>query len=427
MTGVLLALAHPASAGAGRSSPTPELRQVNLAPGGAPANAPAGGEVAVSGDGRYVAFESDATTLVSGDTNQTEDVFVRDMVSGLTERVSVASGGGQILDGGTHPTISHDGRYVAFRSWDRDARVSNVLVHDRLLGATEDASVGSAGDPGDGSSFWPRISGDGRHVVFQSEATNLVDGDTNGISDVFVRDLDRGRTQRVSVRGDGTQGRGSTGGPVDVSDDGRFVAFFSHSRLVRRQPMGLFVFDTQQRRVRIAAPGRDGRNVRAGCPQLSDDGRRLALATHAALVRGDRNEKVDVFVHHLRTGRVRLVSRSQKDDVVALGVSGCPRLSGNGRWVVFKSRAAGLVPGDTNRLTDLFVRDLVRGTTERVSLDSSGQQNPAPATQVGGASGWGFDVSRGGRFLAWVAHGTGWTPTDTVAWDDAFWQDRRLS
>jgi len=166
------------------------------------------GYIAMSPDGRYVAFQSQASNLVSGDTNATSDLFVRDRQSGTTERVSLDSLGAQGNDDSLNPSLSADGRYVAFQSWasnlvsgDTNAR-RDVFVRDRQSGATVRVSVDSLGAQANGTSYIPSISADGRCVAFQSEASNLVSADTNGVRDVFVRDR-CGPATSATFSGDG--------------------------------------------------------------------------------------------------------------------------------------------------------------------------------------------------------------------------------
>ncbi len=147
----------------------------------------------ISADGRFVAFQSDATSLVVGDTNGAPDIFVHDRQTGTTTRVSVDSAGGQANSGSSYPSISADGRFVAFVSWasnlvagDTNGR-EDIFVHDRQSGTTTRVSVDSAGEQGNGySNFAPTLSADGRFVAFASDASNLVAGDTNGTGDIFV-------------------------------------------------------------------------------------------------------------------------------------------------------------------------------------------------------------------------------------------------
>jgi len=190
------------------------------------------GVAALSDDARYVAFESLATNLVPGDTNNSEDVFVHDRVSGATTRVSVGPGGAQGNDFSYSAAISADGRYVVFTS---DAtnlvpgdtnNAADVFAHDRTTGATTRLSTNSGGAQAGGASRLPSISSDGRFVAFQSAANNLVAGDTNICDDVFVRDMATGAVTRVSVSAAGAQGNAS-GGSARLSFDGRFIAFQS--------------------------------------------------------------------------------------------------------------------------------------------------------------------------------------------------------
>lgn len=190
--------------------------------------------VTVSGDGRYVVFDSYATNLVAGDGNGQPDVFLHDTQTGTTTRISVDTGGGDVNGLSSSPTISDDGRYVVFHTiaddlvaGDTNASV-DVFVRDVQTGTTTLVSVPAGGGPGNSHSGNADMSADGRYIVFNSSATNMVDGDTNGQGDVFIRDLQTGTTTRVSVGDDETQSSGqSLNGKV--SDDGQRVAFVSHA------------------------------------------------------------------------------------------------------------------------------------------------------------------------------------------------------
>ncbi|MGH2537869.1 MAG: TolB family protein, partial [Candidatus Promineifilaceae bacterium] len=179
----------------------------------------------ISADGRYVAFYSDAWNLVGGDTNGTWDVFVHDRDTGQTSRVSVASDGAQGDNHSGAPSISADGRYVAFNSVASNLvggdtnGAYDIFVHDRDTGQTSRVSIASDGAQGNESSGVPAISADGRYVAFYSEASNLVGGDTNGYLDVFVHDRDTGQTSRASVASDGAQANGASYFPA-ISADG---------------------------------------------------------------------------------------------------------------------------------------------------------------------------------------------------------------
>src|SRR5437870_1569323 len=244
---------------------------------------------ALSADGRFIAFVSSATSLVAGDTNGATDVFVHDRQTGTTERVSVASGGGTQGTGDSggffaFPALSADGRLVAFQS---DATnlvagdtngATDVFVHDRQTGTTERVSVSAGGTEGNGFSAGPVLSADGRFVAFHDTATNLVAGDTNGATDVFVHDRQTGTTERVSVASDGTQGNGFSAGPA-LSADGGLVAFHgTATNLVAGDTNGatdVFVHDRQTgttERVSVASDGTQGNGPSAGAALSADGG-----------------------------------------------------------------------------------------------------------------------------------------------------------
>ena len=189
---------------------------------------------AVSGNGRFVAFSSRAN-VVPGDTNNAADVFVKDLLLGTIERISVASDGAEGNDGSGSPSISADGRYVAF--WSRASTLvagasnasSDVYVHDRAARTTTKVSSGLLGE-GNSSSFQPSISGDGQYIAFSSYATNLVTPDVNGLEDVFVKHMPSGIIERATTAYNGEQANkpcdGGVGG-TPISADGRYVAFAS--------------------------------------------------------------------------------------------------------------------------------------------------------------------------------------------------------
>jgi hypothetical protein len=264
---------------------------------------------AMSASARSVAFVSNATNLVPGDTNGFVDAFVRDRRLGTTSRVSIATGGaqgnGDVFD---QVAVSDDDRFVAFSSNATNLvpqAVAGSFVRDRVRGTTVLVSVSSAGTPGNLGGSGVSISGDGRFVTFDSSSTNLVPGDTNAASDVFVRDLARGTTERVSVASNGTQGNGSSGFST-ISADGRFVAFGSVATnlapLVTTATTRTYVHDRLTRITRLATRTFDGSDPDGGTgqPALSADGRVLATQSLATnLVPDDTNGVGDVFVQKL--------------------------------------------------------------------------------------------------------------------------------
>jgi Tol biopolymer transport system component len=344
---------------------TGETTTVSIASDGVQANGESGWS-SISLVGRYAAFESWASNLVISDTNGASDIFVHDRDSGMTTRVSVASDGTQGNRGSTRPSISADGRYVAFESsasnlvsGDTNGRV-DIFVHDLTTGETIRVSVASDGTQANNWSYTPSISMDGRYVAFESSATNLVIGDTNGYHDIFVHDLITGDTSRVSIASDGVQANDSSLWP-SISMDGSFVAFASvASNLVISDTNifpDIFVYSRSTMetiRVSIASDGTQA-NLSSGEPSISADGRYVAFVSEATnLVLGDTNGVTDIFVHDIITGETTRVSVGS-DGTQGNGFSFYPSISEDGCSVTFDSLASNLVSGDTNGATDVFV------------------------------------------------------------------------
>ncbi|MCW5777548.1 MAG: PD40 domain-containing protein [Phycisphaeraceae bacterium] len=325
----------------------------------------------ISADGRIVAFWSFASNLVPGDTNNDSDIFVHDRLTGQTTLVNISSTGeyGNAGAGGT-PGLSADGRFVAFRS---DATnlvpgdtngVRDIFVHDRQTGQTTLVSVSSSGEQANGASVWGQLSGDGRFVVYRSDATNLVPGDTNGASDIFLHDRQTGQTTRVSVSSSGEQANGGSFFPW-ISSDGTVVVFESDAtNLVPGDTNGvrdIFVHDRQTgqtTRVNVSSFGEQAAGDTSNSASVSADGRLVVFDTRAGnLVPGDTNDARDVFVHDRQTGRTTRVSVSSSGEQ-GNAPSGVPWISADGRHIAFDSFADNLVEGDTNEHGDLFVHQL---------------------------------------------------------------------
>ena len=341
----------------------------------------------VSADGRYLAFVSEAPNLVGGDTNGVADVFVRDRITKQTRRVSVGMGGTQADGPSYDPVISADGRYVAFAS-DADNLVSgdtngstDVFVRDLRTGTTTRVSVDSTNPPveANGASYEPALNADGSKVAFTSDATNLVTGDTNNVEDVFVRDRGTNQTTRVSIAtgAGGAQGN-DVSGQACLSGSGQIVAFISRaSNLVTgdtNKAFDVFVRDrTANTTTRVSVAGTSTQvNKDSWQPALSSDGRYLVFASDATdLVTGDSNAVTDIFLRDRTakiTSRVSLdVSGGQAD-----GPSYNPAISNDGRYVAFESLAA-LDPVDYNDAWDIYLRDRTGKTTTRLSVSTSGE------------------------------------------------------
>ncbi len=341
---------------------------VSWATFGQPADGPSHNP-AVSSDGRYVAFESEASNIVSGDSNNSRDIFRRDRQSQTTSRVSVASDGSEANFNCYDPAISADGRSVAFRSdasnlvaGDTNGR-PDVFVRDCQANTTERVSIATNGAQSDFFCDWPALSADGRYVAFMSYASTLVAGDTNGAADIFVRDRQAGTTERVSVATNGAQANSDSNDRPAISADGRYVAFSSDAtNLIAGDTNGttdVFVHDRQTgttERVSVATNASQA-NSASLSPAISSDGRCVAFLSIATnLVAGDTDGCMDVFVHDRLTGVTERASIAADGSQAGL-TSDSPAISGDGRLVAFRSDASNLVPFDTNGWGDIFVRD----------------------------------------------------------------------
>lgn len=330
-------------------------------------------ETDISADGRYAVFSSAAEGLVADDNNKVADVFLRDLELGTTHRVSVASDGSEavgvcgtvgstgVTAGSRHASISANGRYVVFSSCAGnlsaidDKLAQDVFLHDHKTHQTELISVSSREQPatcaGQGSCSSSRlnqaISATGRFVAFSSRAPNLVEGDSNNAFDVFVRDRDRGTTERIPITSRDRQiGREI---PVVVSDSGRYVAFLVHTEGPEAINNRLDVYWHDRR---------NGRTIQA---DVSDKAQEFVPLTDAELL------------HHLNLA-----------------------ISGNGRYVGFASRWNGFIPNDTNDAYDVFVKDMRTDRVERVSVRSTGEE--VPAFSLGHIS-----LSRDGRHVVFTS------------------------
>ena len=332
-------LGTPAGAGAAEVDPQPD--GMSYAP-------------AMSADGRWVAFVSEASNLLGGDPsadpNGFADVFLVDTQTSTTRLVSSA---GVPADGDSLDVdISADGRYVVFETFatnivpgDANGAAGDIVLYDADTGALSLVSRrGVAGVQGDDESFAPSISGDGSKVAFGSRATNLIGNDTNRKADIFVRDVVAGVTSRVSTDSSGRQPN-NTSLDAAISPDGGFVALSS-------------------------------------------------LASN--LVSGDTNGARDVFLKNLSTGKMTRASVTNGERQ-ASSSSGLEDISANGRWVVFSSYASNLVKGDDNNKGDVFVRDRIDGTTVRASRRG--------ATDANGDS-FGAAISDDGAYIVFGTRAT---------------------
>ena len=410
---------------------------------GAQANSGSFSDASVSSDGQIVAFQSEASNLVTGDTNFAHDVFVH-INAALTRRVSVASNGVEANDGSGAPSLSPDGRYVAFESLARnlDARdtdfQTDVFVHDILTGTTEMASVDSSGSSFASSASDPSISSVGRYVSFTASEA-LVPEDTNWNDDVYVRDRIVGTNSLASVGNSGDIGDGSSH-EADISADGRYVSFWSDSsNLVSGDTNGcpdVFVRDriaSETVRVSVDTAGNEAVGCEpgymfSGRATVSDEGDVAFESTAANLVSSDTNETSDVFVHDLSGGTTRRVSVSS-GGAQTTGFAQCPSaqstngaISPDGQYVAFFSAARNLVPGIAcSSPNHTYRHDITTGQTTLVSVTNhGGTASPNWSFSVPGS------ISTGGRYVAFGSNATNLVGGDTNATNDVFVRDMNI-
>ncbi|MGW2250584.1 hypothetical protein ACWCXH_10320 [Kitasatospora sp. NPDC001660] len=419
------ALAVAAAAPAHADAPAGVTERVTVS---APGSQPNGASNAqgLSADGRFAVFTSNASNLLPGSGNGRTKVFVRDLWTGRVEREDVSTTGADADLDSFEATISGNGRFVAFTSYATNLApgagraIPDVYVHDRLTGRTE--PVAPADDPAKPqtghSSGSPSISWDGRYVAFQSDRTDLAPaGVTPHGGTIYVTDRWTWKTRLVSLGADGAAANGSSASPV-ISADGGTVGFVSKAtNLIARENPGalapdafgdrnptadedlarpalrpgdqprilkphsypFYVRTLDDEETRLASPDGKGGWLGAESPNLSPDGRFAIFSTPVFHGPGPWDRHFEVHVRDLEEGTERSVT---------VGLPGTTtrhdsfegRMSADDRWVYFSSTADNLVPGDTNNASDVFRFDLWNNRTERVSVATDGSQTPGEST-----------------------------------------------
>jgi Tol biopolymer transport system component len=372
----------------------------------------------ISANGRYVAFQSNASNLTPNDTLFASDVFVRDTLNGTTTRISVDNAGNEVYGNSSAPSVSDAGRYIAFNSdasnlvADDTNNTWDVFVHDRNTGVSSRVSVDSAGIEGNSASSSPSISGDGRYIAFVSAATNLVaSGTTFDRSNIFVHDRNTATTTLVSVDNAGNEGNGGaaeSGSPA-ISSDGRYVAFTStSSNLVAGgttiDRKHIFVHDRNMATTSLVSVDSAGNEGNGGIgfasqshnPSISSNGRHIVFdSTSSNLVAGDTNNTGDVFLRDTVDGTTTRVNvDSTGNQVIGGGGSADPTVSADGRYIAFYSFSSNLVAGDTNGVADVFIHDRNTGATTRASLDEAGVEGNGASQKPA--------ISDDGRYVAFA-------------------------
>lgn len=384
----------------------------------------------ISGNGRYVAFFTEASNLVPGDTNNQWEVLIRDIQTGRVTRPAVSSAEVQGNNFSSEPALNRDGRYVAYESWatnlvpgDTNGR-QDVFVRDMVAGTTSRVSVGNGRKQGNGLSFEPSVNASGGLVAFTSTATNLVPvGTPTADAQVFVRDRTTATTALVSMSTAGVAGNGVSR-RASMSANGRYVAFQSeatnlvaedtnaHCTLEGGCTDDVFVRDLVARTTTRVSLRADGTQSPSGgsAPSISADGRYVAF-TGNHLTPDDSTRSDDVYVRDRLAGTTTMVSRSSAG-AAGNDLSAHPEISESGRVVTFDSMANNLVAADSNNAEDVFVRDLAASTTVLASRRTGGAQGNNDSGDP--------DISADGSRVVFNSFASNLVPHDTNGVYDVF-------
>lgn len=390
---------------------------------------------ALSANGELVAFTSAASDLVSSDNNGRLDVFVRNRIRRTTELISVNTGGASGNGDSYNPVISADGRYIVFQSRASDLvtgtdnnNAFDIFLRDRTLGQTFLVSVDANGNAAAKDSYSPQMTADGRKIVFASAADNLVNNDTNGTADAFLRDLDAGTTTLLSVSTNGWSGN-SISAPPTITPNGRYVAFLSaandlaagdannHNDVYRR--------DLMSGTTELVSRNTNGTagNLTSFNPVISANGQRVAFASQATdlTTDTDTNISTDVFLFDFGSNATRLISRAPGTSRAGNKGSATPFFSSDGNHLLFISIATDLAANDTNGKQDVFLWNGGGDTNELISVNSLGT---GPGNDFAGISAAG--MSEDLRFVVFYSTATDVAAGDTNAVSDIFLRDRQM-
>lgn len=349
-----------------------------------------------------------------------------DFSMSVTERISSSTNGEPANNKAECVSFSADGRYAVFYSdasnlveGDRNGH-TDVFLRDRLLDTTSLVSISSTGLQGNGDSQCASISLDGRYIIYHSKANNLVEGDTNGVQDIFLRNRLTGETTRVSYRANGSQ-LDQDAFYAYISNDGSYISFVTADRhVIGNDPtdqLDTFVVNTTNGAiVRATVPYTGIEPNSSSWGALSGDGNSVVILSYATnMVANDTNNYADIFVYDLKQhtmNRASVASNGTQGNNESLS----PSISGNGRYVVWQSKATNFVPNDNNNYEDVFIRDMVNNTTSLVSISSSNQQGKDDSYEP--------SISDNGQYIAFMSTATNFDSHDTNIWPDVYVRDR---
>jgi Tol biopolymer transport system component len=421
------AIAVLLAASSARAQSTTTL--ISYGPSGASANG-ASLDAFISPDGGFVAFSSEASDLVAGDSNGMFDVFVRDVTTGAITCCTRSPAGAASDADSQAISLSSQARFVVFTSsatnlvaGDTNA-ADDVFAFERATGTVRLLSHDPNGAPGDGASHGGQISADARYVAFVSLATQLVPNDTNGVQDAFVHDRLTDSIERVSVSSSGAQAD-DLSYSVALSLDGRFVAIESRASNLDPSDQSanttdVFVRDRVLATTMLISRSSGGvQDQLQGShnPLISADGRFVAFESFSAILAApDTNHATDVFIRDVVTGTTELASvgagNVQSEPFTSSRLLG---LSQDGRWIAFSSASANFAANDGNGVADVFLRDRVAATTARISVAGDGSEGDGASNGARGGV-LSLDATR----VALVSHASNFDAGDANGASDVF-------
>ncbi len=328
------------------------------------------------------------------------------------------------------PTISEDGRYLTFQSdagnlvADDTNQHTDIFVYDRQVQQLKRVSVDSVGKEANFVSYFPKISADGRFITFQSDASNLVPHDDNLTTDIFLHDQETAHTELISFNSNTLKQGNSTSAEPDISDDGNYIVFHSDANNLFKQDNNeqkdIFLYDRSQQKLSLISRNHlkdKAANGPSFGAHISADNQYIVFASEASNLSNikDENKVTDVFVYHQDTQEITCVSVNSQGE---LGdkASFSPATSGDGRYIVFRSRATNLVPDDDNAADDIFIHDRDTGETHLVSIGLQGQ--------TANGNSFGANISHDGRYITFNSDASNLTADDNNQNTDVFFHDQ---
>ena len=388
----------------------------------------------ISGNGRYVSYLSEANNLVANDLNGVGDVFLWDRRTGTTSRVSLGEGGVESNGESSAGAISRSGRYLAFETTatnivaaDGDPQ-QDVILLDRNSGSLELISVAIGGGGSNAACYATFVSDNGRYVIFESTASNLVENDLNGERDVFLRDRRRGVTERISVSSAGVEADNFSGSEpqYNMSQDGRFILFYSYAGNLTAESLPqserAYLRDRRRGTTTLVSVNPDGTVLSQASSRemISRSGRKIGFSVADSLAPEDTNTSYDLYTRGRKRNNPKLQSLGFDGMPVQEGTFAVLRgISENGRHLLLRSASTNLIASANNSINQLLVKDSQRNKFFHITIGVDGS--------AGNGDSFGAGLSLSGRWAAFDSNSTNLVDNDTNGFTDVFVRRVRVS